>query len=148
MSARSPLGLQRRDGQSAPLASGAVDAWLAIRYLHVVAMAYFLGGQLLLAVAVVPVERRHPDRERLRETARRFGFGSLVALAVLIATGSALASHHHLWGDGKLQLKLGLVALTTVLVALHLRWSSAHILQAAVFAATLAIVWIGLDLSE
>ena len=125
-----------------------MDGWLAIRFLHVVAMAFFLGGQLLLAAAVVPVERRHPDRERLRAIARRFGVGSLIALAVLIATGSAMASHYDLWGDGELQLKLGLVALTTALVVLHLRWGNAHFLQAAVFLATLAIVWIGLDLSH
>lgn len=121
--------------------------WLAVRYLHVVAMAFFLGGQLLLAAAVVPVERRHPDRDRLRATARRFGVGSLIALAVLIATGSAMASHYQLWDDDELQLKLALVALTAVLVALHLRWGRLHVLQAAVFLATLAIVWIGLDLS-
>jgi uncharacterized membrane protein len=124
-----------------------INGWLAVRYLHVIAMAFFLGGQLLLAVAVVPVERRHPDRERLRATARRYGVGSLVALAVLIATGSAMASHYHLWGDGELQLKLALVALTAILVVMHLRWGESHLLQAAVFLATLAIVWIGLDLS-
>lgn len=129
------------------MSQAAVDGWLLVRYLHVIAMAFFLGGQLLLAVAVVPVERRNPDRERLRATARRFGIGSLVALAVLIATGSAMASHYELWGDGELHLKLGLVALTTLLVGLHLRWGNAHFLQAAVFVATLAIVWIGLDLS-
>lgn len=110
-------------------------------------MAFFLGGQLLLAVAVVPVELRNPDRERLRAIARRFGWGSLAALAVLIATGSALASHEHLWSNGEFRLKLGLVALTAALVLLHLRRGQAHVLQAAVFLATLAVVWIGLDLS-
>lgn len=124
-----------------------MDGWLLVRYLHVIAMAFFLGGQLLIAAAVVPVERRNPDRERLRAIARRFGYGSLVALAVLIATGSAMASHYGLWDDGELQLKLALVGLTVVLVGLHLRWGNAHLLQAAVFLATLAIVWIGLDLS-
>jgi uncharacterized membrane protein len=125
-----------------------MDGWLVIRCLHVIAMAFFLGGQLLLAAAVVPVERRNPDREPLRTIARRFGYGSLIALAVLIATGSMMASHFSLWGNGELQLKLALVALTVVLVALHLRWGNAHLLQAAVFIATLAIVWIGLDLSH
>jgi len=124
-----------------------VHGWLLVRYLHVIAMAFFLGGQLLIAVAVVPVERRHPDRERLRAIARRFGWGSLVALGVLIATGAAMASHYHLWDDGELQLKLGLVVVTAALIGLHLRWGQAHLLQAAIFLATLAIVWIGLDLS-
>lgn len=68
------------------------DLWLAVRWLHVLAMAFFVGGQLLLAVAVVPVERRAPDRERLRAIARRFGYGTLMAIAVLLATGSAMAS--------------------------------------------------------
>ena len=54
-------------------------------------MAFFVGGQLLLAVAVVPVERSAPDRERLRAIARRFGYGSLVAILVLLATGAAMA---------------------------------------------------------
>src|SRR5207247_577594 len=80
------------------------DLWLAVRWLHLLAMAFFVGGQLLLAVAVVPVERCSPDRERLRAVARRFGYGTLVAIAVLLATGSAMASHYHLWGDGTLQL--------------------------------------------
>ena len=110
-------------------------------------MAFFLGGQLLLAAAVVPVERRHPDRERLRAIARRFGIGSLIALGVLIATGAAMASHYDLWGDGELHLKLALVGVTVALVLVHLRWGRAHALQAAVFLTTLAVVWIGLDLS-
>ena len=134
-------------GHPAGASLTSLTGWLAIRYLHVIAMAFFLGGQLLLAVAVVPVERAHPDRDRLRATARRFGIGSLVALSVLIATGSAMASHYDLWGDHEFRLKLALVALTLVLVILHLRWGQSHVLQAAVFAATLAIVWIGLDLS-
>ena len=39
-----------------------------------------------------PVERHAPDRERLRAMARRFGYGTLVAIAVLLATGRAMAS--------------------------------------------------------
>src|SRR5215208_4965383 len=52
------------------------DLWLAVRWLHLLAMAFFVGGQLVLAVAVVPVERHAPDRERLRAVARRFGYGA------------------------------------------------------------------------
>jgi uncharacterized membrane protein len=124
------------------------DLWLAVRWLHVLAMAFFVGGQLLLAVAVVPVERRAPDRERLRGVARRFGYGTLVAIAVLVATGAAMATHFHLWGDGTLQLKLALVALVAVLVLWHMRRPTNHALEGAVFLVSLAIVWLGLALAH
>ncbi len=115
--------------------------WRAVLFLHLVAMAFFLGGQLLLAAAVVPALRGDENREQLRAVARRFGWGSLIALGVLIATGAAMASHLDLWSDGTLQVKLALVAVALVLVGLHLRFSRAHLLQAAVFVVTLAIVW-------
>src|SRR3954466_164015 len=120
------------------------DLWLAIRWLHVLAMAFFVGGQLFLAAVVVPVERRGPDRERLRAVARRFGYGTLAAIAVLLATGTAIASHYRLWGDSTLQVKLGLVALVAVLVVWHMRLPAQHVLEAAVFLMSLAIVWLGL----
>jgi len=121
--------------------------WQLILYLHLLAMAFFVGGQLLIAAAVVPVERSNPDPERLRGIARRFGYGTLVALAVLLATGAAMASHLHLWDSGTLQLKLGLVAVVLVLTVIHLRYPRAHALQAAIFIGSLAIVWLGLDLA-
>jgi putative copper export protein len=76
------------------------DLWQAVLYVHLIAMAFVLGGQLFIALAVVPVERASPDPLRLRLIARRFGFGSLVALGVLLATGAAMASHYGLWGSG------------------------------------------------
>ncbi len=115
--------------------------WRAVLFLHLVAMAFFLGGQLLLAAAVVPALRGDENREQLRAVARRFGWGSLIALGVLIATGTAMASHLDLWSDGTLHVKLTLVAVVLVLVGLHLRFSRAHLLQAAIFLVTLAIVW-------
>lgn len=63
--------------------------WEGIRWLHLVAMAFFVGGQLLLAVAVVPVLRGDSERTRVRAIARRFGWGTLVAIGVLAATGAA-----------------------------------------------------------
>jgi uncharacterized membrane protein len=122
--------------------------WQAILFLHLVAMAFFLGGQLLLAAAVVPALRGDENRKQLRGVARRFGWGSLVALGVLIATGSAMASHLDLWSDGTLHVKLALVAIALVLVGVHLRYSRAHLLQAAVFLVTLAIVWEAVQLAS
>ncbi len=115
--------------------------WQGVLFLHLVAMAYFLGGQLLLAAAVVPALRGEETREQLRAVARRFGWGSLVALGVLIVTGAAMASHLDLWSDRTLHVKLGLVAVALILVGAHLRYSRAHLLQAAIFLVTLAIVW-------
>jgi uncharacterized membrane protein len=124
------------------------EVWLAVRWLHVVAMAFFVGGQLLLAVAVVPVERQAPDRERLRAIARRFGYGTLAAIAVLIATGSAMAERSGLWDDGNLQAKLALVAGVAALVVWHMRRPTMHILEAAIFLLSLAIVWLGLSIAH
>jgi uncharacterized membrane protein len=122
--------------------------WFVIRWLHLLAMAFFVGGQMLLAAAVVPVERAAPDRERLRAIARRFGQGTLIAIAVLAATGIAMASHAHLWGDPTFQAKLGLVFLVLVLVLWHIRRPTMHVLDAAIFIVSLVIAWIGLYLAN
>jgi uncharacterized membrane protein len=122
--------------------------WQAILYLHLLAMAFFVGGQLVFGIAVVPILRGDSDSERarMRAVARRFGFGSLAALGVLIITGWAMASHYHLWGSSTLQWKLALVALVIGLTLLHLRLPKLHALQGAILLASLAIVWLGLKL--
>lgn len=119
--------------------------WQAVLYLHLLAMAFFVGGQIVFGLAVVPVLR--DERERMRAVARRFGYGSLAALALLIATGWALAAHLDLFGTTTLQVKLSLVALVIVLTLLHLRHPRLHALQAAILLASLVIVWLGLDLA-
>ncbi|MFI5027665.1 MAG: hypothetical protein ACHQCF_01625 [Solirubrobacterales bacterium] len=124
------------------------DLWLAVLYLHLLAMAFFVGGQIVFGVAVVPVERSAPDRARMRAIARRFGYGSLVALGVMIATGWAMAAHYDLFGDSTLQLKLALVGIVVVLTLLHLRWPRLHMLQGAILLASLVIVWLGLELAQ
>ena len=121
---------------------------LVLRWLHVLAMAFFVGGQMFLAAAVVPVERAAPDRERLRAIARRFGYGTLWAIFVLLVTGSAMASHYDRWDDTTLQVKLGLVALVAVLVVWHMRRPAMHALEGAIFLLSLAIVWLGLTLAH
>lgn len=124
------------------------QAWLGVHYLHLLAMAFFVGGQLVVAAAVLPVERRFSDRARLRAIARRFGIGSLLALVVLTATGTAMAIHQHYWGDGTLQLKLAVVGLVVALTTLHLIWPRVHQLSAVILIASLVIVWLGLDIAH
>jgi uncharacterized membrane protein len=120
--------------------------WQAVLYLHLLAMAFFVGGQFVFGLAVVPVLRGGAERERMRAVARRFGYGSLAALGVLIVTGWAMASHYDLFGDSTLQWKLALVGLLIALALAHLRWGKAHVLQGAILLITLVIVWLGLEL--
>ena len=122
--------------------------WQGVLYLHLLAMAFFVGGQLVFGIAVVPILRGDPDpeRTRMRAVARRFGFGSLAALGVLLITGWAMASHDELWDSSTLQWKLALVAAVIGLTIVHLRRPKLHILQAAILLASLVIVWLGLEL--
>ena len=124
--------------------------WEAVRWLHLLAMAFFVGGQLVLAAAVVPAFRgtEGRDREPLRAIARRFGQGTLVALAVLVLTGAAMASHFDDWGDGTLHVKLALVVVVGALVGLHIRRPQSRALDGAIFLGSLAIVWLGVAIAH
>jgi uncharacterized membrane protein len=123
-----------------------VTEWEAIRWLHLLAMAFFVGGQLFLAACVVPVVRG--DRPRVQAIARRFGWGTLIALAVLLATGSAMASNFGDWSRGTLHVKLALVALIGVLVVVHMRRPGDHWMEGLIFVASLAVVWLGVALAH
>ena len=118
-----------------------------VRALHLLAMAFFVGGQLMLAAVVVPV-LRGGDREPLRAAARRFGVGSAVALVVLAVTGALMASEYDRWDDGALILKLGLVIGVIGLIAVHARRPTWHVLEGLVFLASLAIVQLGVMLAH
>lgn len=123
----------------------------ALRWVHLIAMAFFVGGQLFLAAIVVPVERKDPDRERLRKMARRFGYGTLVAIAVLIGTGIALADEYNRWSDGNLHAKLALIAVVAALVLRHIRRAggpASRADEAAIFLGSLAIVWLGVAIAH
>jgi putative copper export protein len=118
--------------------------WNGVLWLHLIAMAFFVGGQLMLAAIVVPVLRGSGDRTPLRAAARRFGIGTLGAVGVLLITGAAMASHFHKWSASTLQVKLGLVALVAALIVGHMRRPEWHVLDVAIFATSLAIVWLGI----
>jgi uncharacterized membrane protein len=119
-----------------------------LRYLHLLAMAFFVGGQLFLAAVVVPSLRGETDRAALRSIARRFGAGTLAAIAVLIATGIPLASHFDKWGSSTLHAKLALVGAVAALVLWHIRRPQLHALEGAIFLGSLAIVWLGVSLAQ
>jgi hypothetical protein len=126
--------------------SRTVTFWNGVLWLHLLSMAFFVGGQMMLAGIVVPVLRRLEDRGPLRAAAWRFGIGTVIALSLAVLSGAALASHEHLWSDSTLHVKMGLVALLVVLIGAHLRWPNQHAIDGAVFAVSLAIVWLGIVL--
>lgn len=117
--------------------------WNGVLWLHLLAMAFFVGGQLMLAAVVVPVLRAG-DRAPLRAAARRFGIGTLISVLVSIVTGAALASHLHKWHASSLQVKMGLVVLVFVLIHLHMRKPEWRALDGLIFLVSLAIVWLGI----
>jgi predicted MFS family arabinose efflux permease len=60
-----------------------VSFWNGVLWLHLLAMAFFVGGQLMLAAVVVPLLRGVDGGEPLRAAARRFGIGTVIAVGVL-----------------------------------------------------------------
>ncbi len=96
-----------------------MQTWTLVRFLHIVAIVFFVGGQLMLVAAVGPAIRKRGNEETLRLIARRFGIGSTAALALVVATGIAMASHFSLWHSDVLRAKLMVLVLVGVLLALH-----------------------------
>ena len=56
-----------------------MQTWTLIRFLHLVAMAFFVGGQLVLVAAIAPVMRKQGAEGTMRALGRRFGIASAVA---------------------------------------------------------------------
>ncbi len=122
--------------------------WTLIRYLHLLAVTFFVGGQLMLVIAVVPALRGKGNDAAMRGIVRRFGAGSAVALAVLVATGVAMASHLQRWQDDTLQRKLALIVLVVVLIGFHAITPRSRVLSLTVLVMSLLIVWLGVDLAH
>jgi len=117
-----------------------------VLFIHVIAMAFFVGGQIMLAATIVPVERSNPDPARMKAIAQNFGWGSLVAIGVSVLTGMLLASHYDLWSDGALHTKLALLVLVFVSLAAHMKYPKVRALMGLTFLLTLGVVWFGLEL--
>jgi uncharacterized membrane protein len=122
--------------------------WNFLTWLHLMAIAFFVGGQLFMAAVVLPVLRGDENREKLRLAARRFGYGTLIAFVVLIVTGSMLAGHFMLWGDPMLHLKLTLVGVIIVLLLVHMKYPKVHALEGVVFLISLIVAWLGVLLAH
>lgn len=127
-----------------------MDDWLLIRFLHLLALTFFVGGQLMLVVAVVPAMRGVDDSDdaRMRAVGKRFGYASLVALGILVATGIAMASHFGRWGDDMLNAKLAVLVLVGALTGLHIATPHSRAVSVALFVTTLLVLWLGVSLTH
>lgn len=123
-----------------------MDEWTVVRFLHVLGIVLFLGGQLAVALAVAPVLRGNEDA--MRAIARRFGIASVASLAVIIASGVGLASHFDRWDDPMLHLKIGLLVLVFVLIGMHVLTPYTRAVSLMVLLTTLLISWFGVNLSH
>jgi uncharacterized membrane protein len=124
-----------------------VDGWTAIRFFHLLAIALFVGGQLMLALVVTPALGGQ-DPALMRAAARRFGIASAVALVVIVASGAAMASHFDRWGDTTLHWKIGLLVLVFVLTGLHTKIPYTRAVSYLVLATSLVIFWLGVALAH
>ena len=92
---------------------------MALRWLHLIAAAVWLGGMVTLAVVVVTLRRQGVNREQLRAVARAFARLSWAAMGLLLVTGIAQASLYHLWSHPPLMWKLTAVAATIAVALVH-----------------------------
>jgi uncharacterized membrane protein len=120
-------------------------------FIHLLAMAFWLGGQLLLFVAMPALARLdEPARgTAIRGVARKFGTASVVALLVLLATGIWMMVDYDL-DPGEipaLQHKLELVAVVLVATVVHTIAGAkrarrvSRVASVVTLLATLGVVW-------
>jgi uncharacterized membrane protein len=124
-----------------------MELWELVRYLHLLALALFVGGQILLVVAIVPVLRDQRE-ELMLSVARRFGVVSAVAIGVLLVTGIAMASHFSRWQDETLQAKLAVLVVVAVLTGLHIATPRSRGISIALVASSLLVVWLGVAMTH
>jgi uncharacterized membrane protein len=124
-----------------------MELWELVRYLHLLALALFVGGQILLVVAIVPVLRDQRE-ELMLSVARRFGVASAVAIGVLLVTGIAMASHFSRWQDETLQAKLAVLVVVAVLTALHIATPRSRGISISLVASSLLVVWLGVAMTH
>ena len=122
-----------------------MDGYDWMRVIHLLAMAFFVGGQLLLVTTIVPVLR---GREQMKLVARRYGTGSLVAIFVALVTGMVMGIEYGSFDEPAMHAKLGLLVVVAGLIFFHMRRPTAHWVQGLVFLGSLALVVLGVVLAH
>jgi hypothetical protein len=124
-----------------------MQTWTVVRYLHIVGITFFVGGQLMLVAAVAPAIRRRGDDQTMRLIARRFGLGSTVALALAVATGIAMASHCSLLGLEHPPSEADGARPRRSLDGLHIMTPKSRAVSYGVVASSLLVLWFGVKLT-
>lgn len=122
-----------------------MDIWTVVHVVHLLAMAFFVGGQIMLAAVLVPVLR---GREEMKVVARRFAAGSLIALGLLILTGVQLASHEEAWSDSTLHVKLTLLVVLIGLIGYHTHSGSRRWMDPVIGTLSIAVMVLGVVLAH
>lgn len=124
-----------------------MDGWAFLRFLHLISMAFFVGGQLMLALVVTPALRGQ-EPGLMRTAAKRFGIGSAVALLVIIGTGIAMAGYFHDWGRAVLHWKIALLIVVFALTGLHTRVPYTRLISLITLTLSIVIVLLGVALAH
>jgi putative copper export protein len=122
-------------------------------FLHLASMAFWLGGQLFLALVAVPALRGLDPVQRdemFRKVGRAFGMVSIPALVVLLGTGGWMLVEYDLdvGAIPALRHKLELVGLVLFGTVVHViagarrMRRTARVASIATLLATLGVVWL------
>lgn len=125
-------GTKPRHTMQSTMTLASLTIWTAVRTLHLLAGAIWVGGQIAIGAVIVPVLRTRADTETRSSLAsafgRRFaGISGAIVIPVLVASGIALLWHHgvqmHMlksdeW-QGLITAKSAFFALSLALVAAH-----------------------------
>jgi uncharacterized membrane protein len=122
-----------------------MDFWNVLLAIHLLAMAFFVGGQLVLAIVLVPLFKGTPQ---MKQAARRFAHASLGALVLLILTGAYMASHYDQWGSHTLWAKLALLIVLFGLMGYHMQNGEKRWVDPILGVLSLTIVVLGVALAN
>ncbi|HSM01642.1 MAG TPA: hypothetical protein VK960_04260 [Acidimicrobiia bacterium] len=92
-----------------------------IRWIHIVAAAVWVGGQITVAALVPALRRAGATSEQIRAAARRFGVVAWTAIGVSVASGiiQLVRLDYPTRGNTALLVKLVLVGLAVAIAWLH-----------------------------
>ena len=89
-----------------------------IGFFHLIGAAVWVGGLITIGAVVPALRRAGAERPQLQAMARQFGRVSWAAMGLAVAGGFWLVDEtERTWSD--LELKVGLVAVTIAIAALH-----------------------------